>query len=76
MRNPLNQVDGNIRLHLEEQNRENTASHEDRYKCDCGESVPEEEWICELKMCKECFEEHYGSSYISIDQAEYLKGDR
>ena len=52
------------------------VSHKDKYKCDCGELVPEEEGIDELKICKECYQEHYGGKYCSIDEAEYKKGDR
>jgi hypothetical protein len=51
------------------------VSHKDQYKCDCVNIVPEEEWIDELKMCKECYTEHYGDM-PGHDEAEYKIGDR
>ena len=68
----LNKLDGRYDNMYEEEG----MSHKDQYECDCGNIVPEEEWIDELKMCKECYTEHYGGSYISPDQAEYNKGER
>ena len=75
LQNALNKVyDGNTVS--SDEAKQDGVSHVDTYKCDCGNIVPEEEWIDELKMCKECYTEHYGGSFISPDQAEYQKGER
>ena len=52
------------------------VSHKDQYKCPCcNEIVEEHEFIHELKVCRQCWEDKHGSGYVSIDQAEYRKGD-
>ena len=75
--NPLNSadVDGNTYKWMCDQQRESDRTRADdgdapQYQCDCGELVPEEEWIDELKMCKECYSYHYGGNFISPDQVE------
>lgn len=58
MRNPLNssEVSGNSVAYLADQDRGNTASHKDMYKCDCGLVVPEKEWDLNKKNCFLCAE--------------------
>jgi hypothetical protein len=34
----------------------------------CGESVLDYEYIDEMKMCRECYKDEYGSSWVSPDQ--------
>lgn len=76
MDNPLNSVNGNTTSWMADTDRENATSHKDIYKCDCGNFCKEHEFIHELKMCRECYQDHYGSNYTSIDDAEYLEGSR
>ena len=45
------------------------------YKCDCGNIVEEHEWVDELKMCKECYTEHFGD-IPGHDEVEYKMEDR
>lgn len=79
MLNHLNDSDvsGNTIAHIYRESRENTASHTDQYECPCcQEIVQDHEFIHELKVCRQCFEDKHGARYVGIDQAEYLKGDR
>lgn len=75
--NPLNStfVDSNSMAFMADQNREKALSHEDQYKCpSCQEIVEEHEFIHELAVCKQCFEDKHGSSFISIDEAQAKRG--
>lgn len=58
-RNPLNskEVNGNAFMWMQDQIRENAASHEDTYKCDCGLTVPEKEWDYVQQCCFLCAED-------------------
>ena len=67
--------DGNITAHNSHADYESGVRHKDQYECDCGNIVEEHEWIAELKMCKECYSEHYGGLYTSHDQIEYQQGE-
>lgn len=74
MRNsPLNSndVSGNTLSYMSDQDRENAASHEDQYKCpSCQEIVQDHEFIHELKVCRQCWEDKHGAGYISIDESQ------
>ena len=55
MRNPLNEVDGNIMAYNAQQSDTNAESHKDLYKCDCGVLVLLKDWNEEYKMCVDCY---------------------
>lgn len=79
MRNHLNDSDvsGNTMSWISRESWENSARHKDQYECpSCKEIVQEHEFIHELAVCRQCFEEKHGAGYVSIDQAEHWKGDR
>jgi hypothetical protein len=63
MRNSLNDhfVDGNTMAHMSDQDRENTASHEDQYFCeDCDCLLTSETGHFDVRgggaICEDCFE--------------------
>lgn len=73
MRNSLNDsdVNGNTQSWMASQDRNNAVSHEDQYECPCCQEIVEDhEFIHELKVCRQCFEDKHGSSYLSIDEAQ------
>lgn len=73
MNNPLSSptVNGNSMAFMSEQDREGALSHEDQYECpSCQEIVQDHEFIHELKVCRQCWEEKHGAGYISIDEAQ------
>ena len=49
--------DGNISAHQVYDDYVERTSHQDQYKCDCGATVPEEEWSEEYKICRDCYME-------------------
>lgn len=46
---------GNITADQLDKEREEGISHRDRYKCDCGRVVFEEDWSKKYRRCTDCF---------------------
>lgn len=64
---------------MADQDRENTASHKDQYRCVCcNEVVLSEEFSQEYKICRECYkdlaEEHNVPPFDGFN--EYIEEDR
>ena len=74
MRNPLNDsdVDGNTMAYMMDSDRTRKDDGDaPSIVCPyCGEPVEEYEYIDEMKMCKQCYEEEFGGSFVSPDQIE------
>ena len=56
LQSALNKVyDGNTIA--SDEAKQDGFTFKDQYKCDCDAVVPEEEWVSEYKMCKDCYSE-------------------
>lgn len=81
MHTPLNDrfVDANTTSWMADNDRENTASHQDQHKCQCcSELVHGEDFSQEYKICRECYsdmaEDHYVPPFDGFN--EYIREDR
>ena len=56
LQSALNKLyDGNSTAHYAYEAYEKRTDHQDKFKCDCGATVPEEEWNNKRNMCYPCW---------------------
>ena len=58
-----------------DETKQDGVRHIDYYDCPCGERVSEDEWVDEMKCCKECYMEHWGDM-PGHDEVELKIDDR